>query len=153
MFSVLFKSMNYGQDIINRGEYQRSKIQRDNTPRHTDLTTILNYLTCNCSRPQTQAKEVCRSLEKLVHNSLVCWPSLLLLTESMDNLPVNLTATVLEIHLGKLYWTLALPDPSDNPEDKNNGNGEPCLEELVGGCELTSITWRSNGREQLGCVR
>lgn len=65
----------------------------------------------------------------------------------MDDLPVDLTTSIVEINLSKLDWTLTLPDPTENPEDENDRDGEPCVEELLSSGKSTS--WWGNSGEQL----
>jgi len=80
-----------------------------------------------------------------VEDTLPCWPCLLLLAESVNDLPVDLTTSIVEINIGKSDGPLALPDPTCDPEHKNYRDGEPRLEKLFGSGNTTS--WWCNGRE------
>ena len=87
------------------------------------------------------------SSENLMEDALPRWPALLLLTVSVDDLPVDLSTSVVEIDVSKFDWTLALPDPPTDPKDENDWDGEPCVEELLS-CGETTLRW-GDCREQL----
>lgn len=57
---------------------------------------------------------------------------------SIDSLPIVLTTSGIDIHVNELDPSLALPDPADDVEEDDDGEGKVGLEEVLGGCDTAS---------------
>ena len=65
----------------------------------------------------------------------------------VDGLPVVLTTSGIDIHVSELDPSLALPDPADNVEEDDDGEGKVSLEEVLGRGE--TATDGGDGDEEL----
>lgn len=60
-----------------------------------------------------------------MEDSLPLGPGSDLSSVGVDHIPVDLTASSVDINLFDLKTTLSLPEVADDPEDSNDGNSEP----------------------------
>jgi hypothetical protein len=67
-----------------------------------------------------------------VESALPGGPGLDLLTLAVDEVPVKLTATSIDIHLSDCEPALALPEVSGSPESSDDEKSKVRLEELIG---------------------
>lgn len=81
---------------------------------------------------------------------LPLWPRGNLGLVGVDHLPVKLTSSRVNVNLVKFEPSLTLPGVTDNPEDENDWNGEPSVEELLSRGELRTLPWWGNGVEESG---
>lgn len=70
-------------------------------------------------------------------------------TVGVDSLPVKLTTTGVNVHLGGAEPARALPEVANDPEDQDDRDGEPGHEEALSAVQLIG-TRGSNSIEQLG---
>lgn len=87
-----------------------------------------------------------RCLENAVEETLPCGPSGNLSTLPVDEIPVKLTATTVDIHLSGAKPSLALPEVTSNPEGGNNENGKVSLEEIRSSSGLLAF-WEVERRD------
>jgi hypothetical protein len=87
----------------------------------------------NCSKER---------LEDAVSETLPCRPSLDLLALAVDEVPVELTATGIDIHLSGPKPTSTLPEIADDPEQSNNEQRKIGGEEVFSSSEVLA-----NGRD------
>lgn len=85
-------------------------------------------------------------LEDAVHETLPCGPRGNFGTLPVDQVPVELTATSVDIHLSGAKPSLALPEVTSDPEDGNNENGEVRLKKVFGSSSLLAL-WKTEGRD------
>jgi hypothetical protein len=71
-------------------------------------------------------------------------------TLSVDDLPVNLAATAVNVDLRGSEPALALPEITAGPEEEHNGKGKIGLEEALGIVE--TATGRCNGYKELSLM-
>jgi hypothetical protein len=74
-------------------------------------------------------------LEDASADALPRWPGLHLLALLVDEVPVKLTATSVNIHLCGTEPTLLLPEVTANPEEGNDKDGEIRSEEVLDSTE------------------
>lgn len=80
-------------------------------------------------------------LEDASTEALPGWPGLHLLTLLVNQVPVKLTAASVNIHLGGPEPSLALPQETRSPEDKDDRESEIRLEEGVSSSNTIDINW------------
>lgn len=100
--------------------------------------------------PENKSKNDTSNLEELVEALLPLWPGGNLGFVGIDHFPVKLTTSSIDINLVESEPTLSLPGVSSDPENEDDRNSEPSLEELLSGGELTALLWWGNGVEESG---
>jgi hypothetical protein len=74
-----------------------------------------------------------------VEETLPCRPGLDLLALAVDQVPVELTTTSVNVHLCGSEPALALPEVTGDPESTDNKGSEVGLEEIRGGTGLLAL--------------
>jgi hypothetical protein len=90
-----------------------------------------------------------------VEETLPRRPGLDLLALAVDEIPVELTTTSVDIHLCGSEPALALPEVTGDPESTDNESSKVGLEEVRGGTGLLAL-WEVKRRDssvELGIVR
>ena len=75
------------------------------------------------------------NLESVVQNAPPGRKASNLLSVGVDLVPVQLTAAGIDIDLGGLQPTSALPGITDNPEENDDEEGQEAVEETLGGVQ------------------
>ena len=81
-------------------------------------------------------------LKDAVEKSLPCRPSLYLLTFAVDEIPVELTTSSIDVHLCGPEPTSALPEITADPESKDDEEGKVRPKEILSGTDALA-----NGRD------
>lgn len=85
-------------------------------------------------------------LEEVVESALPCGPSLHLLALGVDEVPVELTAASINVHLSSAEPALLLPEITGEPESGNDEGSKVGREEVRGGTNLLAIL-ETDGRD------
>lgn len=71
----------------------------------------------------------------------------------VDKIPVELTATGVDVHLGSAEPSLALPEVTSNPESSDDESSEVGGEEVGGGTNLLAILKTNGGYGSVELMR
>lgn len=84
-----------------------------------------------------------------MQHTLPCGPGRNLSTIRVDGVPVELTASSVNIHLVCAQPATSLPEVADDPEEEDDGKGEVQLEEALSSVRAGLADRSSNGGVEL----